>query len=301
MTAAEMKQIKEEYGLSYEDVARETGLPVSTVSKLLNGFTKAPRRKTVETLSAYFMHLGRTGNPNGGGLLNLLRESGMGQTGPSVLRETTFPYSTGATGAKKKKHLVTIEERDLLPEEVRTELIDGVLYDMSAPSITHQLVGKLVARQLDDCIEKSGRDCTALLAPVDIVLAEDPATVLQPDLIVTCRENIEKSRERWKRLQKHQGAPEFVMEVLSPSTKKKDIGIKYMKYLESDAKEYWVVDPDSRKVIVYNLSAIRDEENHADICCLYGPDQKMPVLVSGGKCQIDFPEIWKKIDAFLPV
>lgn len=301
MTAAEMKQIKEEYGLSYEDVSRETGLPVSTVSKLLNGFTRTPRRRTVERLSAYFMHLGRTGEHGSGMTMDLLRESGMEQTeSPCILRENSFPYDAGGAGTKRQKHLVTIEERDQLPEEVRTELIDGVLYDMSAPSLTHQMVCRLVFRQLDDCAEASEKDCVALFAPVDVVLAEDPATVLQPDLIVTCRENIERSRARWKKLQKHQGAPEFVMEVLSSSTRKKDIGIKYLKYLESDVKEYWIVDPDSRKVIVYNLSAIRDEENHGDICCLYGPEQKVPVLLSEGRCQIDFPEIWKKIDAFLP-
>ena len=161
------------------------------------------------------------------------------------------------------------------------------------------MVSMLVSREMDDCIERSGRDSMAILAPLDLVLAEEPATVLQPDMIVTCRENIERSRKRWKNLQKHQGAPEFVMEVISPSTKKRDSGIKYMKYLESGVKEYWLVDPGSRKVLVYDLDSIRDEENHADICYLYNKEQMVPVLISGGICKIDFPKIWKKIDSFL--
>lgn len=300
MTAEEMKKIKEEYGLSYEEISRETGLPVSTVSKLLNGFTKAPRRNTVEILLRYFTVLCQSEAQDGSGPMKRLRENSKTQADTSyILQDSSVPYYAGGTAAKRKKCTVTIEERDQLPEEQRTELIDGVLYDMSAPTMAHQMVSMLVSREMNDCIEKSGRDCMAILAPLDLVLADEPATVLQPDMIVTCRENIERSKERWKNLQKHQGAPEFVMEVISPSTKKRDIGIKYMKYLESGVKEYWLVDPGSRKVIVYNLDSIRDEENHADICYLYSRDQKVPVLLSGGTCEIDFPKIWEKIDSFL--
>lgn len=300
MTAVEMKRIKEEYGLSYEDISLETGIPVSTVSKLLNGFTKAPRRKTVETLSTYFLNLSKSGGLDSSAVLKHLTEDAMKQLdSPSVLREAPFSYGAGGTGAKRKPHLVTIEERDELPEEVRTELIDGVLVDMSAPSMVHQLVCNFVFRQLDACVEASGKNCAALFAPVDVVLSEDPATVFQPDMIVTCRENIEKSRERWPKLQKHQGAPELVMEVLSPSTKEYDIGVKYAKYLAGGVKEYWLVNPDNRKVIVYDFAAVRNKENHADVCYLYGPEQKVPVLLSGGKCEIDFPEIWKRVDSFL--
>lgn len=300
MTADEMKKIKEEYGLSYEDISRETGLPVSTVSKLLNGFTKAPRRKTVEILSGYFMSLCQSGLQDDAELINRIKESGIKQGDTSyLLHESLAPYYAGGPGTRRTKQRMTIEERDRLPEELRTELIDGVLYDMSAPTMVHQMISMLVSREMDDCIEKTGRDCMAILAPLDVVLAEEPATVLQPDMIVTCRENIERSRQRWKSLQKHQGAPEFVMEVISPSTKKRDSGIKYMKYLESGVKEYWIVDPVSRKVIVYDFDSIRDEENHADICYLYNKEQKVPVLISGGKCEVDFPKIWEKIDSFL--
>jgi Uma2 family endonuclease len=87
------------------------------------------------------------------------------------------------------------------------------------------------------------------------------------------------------------GAPDFIVEVLSPSTKKKDLTIKLNKYTEAGVKEYWLVDPDAKRVMVY-----RFEEDV--VLNIYGFDSKVPVGIFDGKCEINFAELYEQI-AFL--
>lgn len=131
------------------------------------------------------------------------------------------------------------------------------------------------------------------------MLGENPATVLIPDILVICREDVLRNRKEGRDKGKYYGGPRLVAEVLSPSTRRRDTGIKHAKYLEGGVKEYWIVDPGSRKVIVYDLQSCREENSQADLCYLYGPDQKVPVLISEGSCEVDFPEIWRTMDSFM--
>lgn len=274
MTIDQMKALKQEYGLSYEMISKRTGIPLSTVSKVLTGATKAPRRNTVKQLTEYFQTL----------LPEDVAEAVMMQ---SIQRD--------APG-----NIVTYAERDSFPEERRTELIDGVLYDMASPSVFHQELCFQIAQQLRECIRKEKRNCRALMAPADVVIQEtDPATVLQPDVFVICDK--EKVRGKQGRLgpgTRYYGGPELVIEVLSPSTRRKDAGLKLAKYIDAGVGEFWVVDPDSRKVIVYNLDAYRDTDKHAELLYLYGFDQRVPVRISEGRCEIDFASIVKDIEDF---
>lgn len=311
MTIEQMCALKQEYGLSYEVIARETGVPLSTVSKVLTGVTKSPRRSTVSALTEYFQKLQAeydsesvlSGNMSREDLIRALREEWTKEPQPECVHETGFPYDASGKDsqtAEQKPHMVTIEERDELPEENRTELIDGVLYDMSAPGIFHQELTLLLWESLKECIRKKGMNCRVLAAPTDVVLSERmPSTVVQPDVFVVC----DKTGFRGKHGiigsgSKYYGAPELVIEILSPSNRKKDAVLKVNKYLDAGVRELWLVDPDNRKVIVYDLDAYREPEGSAQLIYLYGFDQKVPVRISGGECGIDFPEITKEVDDY---
>ena len=87
------------------------------------------------------------------------------------------------------------------------------------------------------------------------------------------------------------GAPEFVMEVLSPSTREKDQLIKLNKYKKAGCREVWIVDPDKYRVTVYDFRS----DSWPDI---YTFDDRVPVAISEGKCEIDFTKIKKKLDKY---
>lgn len=84
------------------------------------------------------------------------------------------------------------------------------------------------------------------------------------------------------------GAPEFIVEILSESTRKKDSYLKLMKYQKAGVKEYWLVDPDKKKIIVYDL----DKE---EIPVIYGFEDKVPVRIFQGKCEVDFSLIYEDV------
>ena len=284
MTIEEMCKLKREYGLSYEQISGETGIPVSTVSKMLTGFTKTPRRDTVASLTAYFSGLRR-------------KEYTAEVPAVGYVTEASAVYSTDNTGSRLGG--MTIGQREALPDYRRTELIDGILYDMASPSLRHQMICNLVTRQLNHCIESAGRDCVAFDNDIDIVLSEDPATVLVPDILVLCRDDMKQNREIGKDPGKFYGAPALVMEVLSPATKRRDLGAKYAKYLQSGVREYWIIDPVHEKILVYDLDSMNNENNQAELYYLYTFDEKVPVLVSGGHCEVDFPAVKDKLNLFL--
>ena len=137
------------------------------------------------------------------------------------------------------------------PDDERWELIDGEAYAMSpAPTISHQTLVLDIARQIADTLE--GARYRALIAPVDVLLpvsdeAEDrTATVVQPDILVVC--DPAKITERNVR-----GAPDWIIEVLSPATARHDHLTKRDLYERAGVREYWLVHPVDRVVTVYVL------------------------------------------------
>ncbi|MBF0549682.1 MAG: Uma2 family endonuclease [Deltaproteobacteria bacterium] len=133
----------------------------------------------------------------------------------------------------------------------RWELIDGVLYNMSpAPNRRHQRISLDLATQLNSLL--SGRPCEVYAAPFDVRLPKGDeadtqvATVVQPDIVVIC--DPDKLDDRGVR-----GPPEFVVEILSPSTSDKDRTIKMALYENRGVKEYWIIDPEDNTITVHLL------------------------------------------------
>ncbi len=171
----------------------------------------------------------------------------------------------------------TIEDYYDLPEERRAELIDGIIYDMSSPSVMHQIItGKLFV-QFSNYIERNKGKCMLLHSPMDVQLDSDMYTMVQPDLMIVCDRNKNAGRCIM-------GAPDLIIEVLSPSTKKKDMGIKLYKYKDAGVREYWVVDPKEKRIIVY-------EFEKGEGAKVYTEMEKVPVGIYGGKLKIHFGDI----------
>ncbi len=149
------------------------------------------------------------------------------------------------------RHHYTYGDYLTWPDDVRYELIDGVAYLMApAPTLEHQDIAGEIYRQLANALE--GKPCRPYIAPVDVRLPKgneaDEAvdTVVQPDVIVVCDQG--KLDRRGVR-----GAPDFVVEVLSPSTAFHDHKRKREVYERAGVKEYWLVDPVERTIHIYRI------------------------------------------------
>lgn len=153
--------------------------------------------------------------------------------------------------ARKIEERFTYKDYLTWPGEERWELIDGVAYDMSpAPSRRHQeILGNLFVEFHNYLKDKS---CKVYLAPFDVRLPENDEqddeieTVVQPDIVVVCEGN--KLDDAGGR-----GAPDIVIEILSPYTSKKDLVTKYRLYERHKVKQYWIVNPETEGVTIYKL------------------------------------------------
>jgi Uma2 family endonuclease len=139
------------------------------------------------------------------------------------------------------------------PESERWELIEGQAWAMSpAPTTRHQELSRRLERALDDRLRDKA--CRMFHAPFDVLLPEgeepdgEVDTIVQPDIVVYCDPS--KLTEAGAR-----GAPDLVVEILSPSTSKKDLNEKFSLYERHGVREYWVVDPAGEWLCVYRLSA----------------------------------------------
>ncbi|GAA0607646.1 type II toxin-antitoxin system Phd/YefM family antitoxin [Virgibacillus siamensis] len=131
--------------------------------------------------------------------------------------------------------------------EKRFELIDGVIYNLASPSYKHQhAVGELFGTFYNWF---KGKTCTPLTSPFDITFMKEQTNicVVQPDIVVICdKYNLDE-------MDNYKGTPTLVVEVLSPSTRSKDMLTKLELYKQCGVKEYWIVDPINEHILVYSL------------------------------------------------
>lgn len=156
--------------------------------------------------------------------------------------------------------LYTVEDYWSLPEGKRAELIDGKLYDMAPPGFLHQKLVSELHHVLKSHIKANGGECEVIPAPFAVNLNADDEKWVEPDLSVIC----DKSK-----LTEHgcEGAPDFIVEVVSPSSRKMDYVKKVSLYSEAGVREYWIVDPLKKHTTVY-----RFEEDVAPIIFPFGED-----------------------------
>jgi Uma2 family endonuclease len=167
---------------------------------------------------------------------------------------------------------------------VRYELYDGQPVAMASPSDIHQEISGEIHYQLKDYLRD--KKCRVYSAPFDVRLfendgdrPEDVETVLQPDLLVVC------DKSKVDRRGVH-GAPDFVIEILSDSTRRTDRFTKFSLYQNAGVREYWIVDPDARTVAVHIL-----EDGQYGSPDFYRDDAAVPVSVLPG-CAIDLSRVF---------
>lgn len=139
----------------------------------------------------------------------------------------------------------TYDDYLLLPEERRYEIIDGELYMVPAPLTYHQKISRNLFNAIDDYVSAHQLGET-LFAPVDILFTK--MDIVQPDVLFISHKNMSILKD-----ENVQGAPDLLVEILSPSSIKRDRELKMKLYSRFSVKEYWIADPDESSVEVYVL------------------------------------------------
>lgn len=150
-----------------------------------------------------------------------------------------------------KSNTYTIDDIYALPEGQRAELIDGQIYDMAPPSPMHQELVMELSATLRDYIKKNGGPCKVYPAPFAVFLNEDDRNYVEPDISVICDSSKVDNRG-------YQGAPDFIIEIVSPSSQRMDYLTKLFKYRTAGVREYWIVNPLQRTVQVYSFEGTED-------------------------------------------
>ncbi len=170
----------------------------------------------------------------------------------------------------------------------RWELINGVAYDMSpAPSRKHQDLFGILFGEFYNYLKN--KDCTVYAAPFDVRLPEgfqsdsDIKTVVQPDISVFCDQDKLDNRGAI-------GAPDLIIEILSPSTAAKDLKEKFFLYESAGVKEYWIVDPSNETLTVYIL----DKDNKYQRGIVYAGEDKLKVGIFED-LEIEMEDVFKNI------
>ena len=131
-----------------------------------------------------------------------------------------------------------------LPEGQRAELIDGVVYDMAPPSFTHQKLINKLSQQFTNYIDSKNGSCEVMLAPFAVFLNQDEKTYVEPDISIIC----DKKKITEKGCN---GSPDFIIEIVSPSSRKMDYSTKMILYSNAGVREYWIVDPAKERTTIY--------------------------------------------------
>lgn len=155
--------------------------------------------------------------------------------------------------ALRKDELYTTDYIENLPEGERAELIEGYVYYMAPPGRNHQQILFYMARKIADYIDNNNGECEVNIAPFAVYLNNDNKTYVEPDISVVCDKN--KLDEKGCN-----GAPDWIIEIVSPSSRRMDYFIKLFKYRNSGVKEYWIVDPEKSRITVYNFEKETAEE-----------------------------------------
>lgn len=256
MTLEEMKKSKQEKGFSLAQLSECSGVPLGTLQKIFSGETEHPRYATRQALEKVLHGSKYEDDRNVKG----------------VAESTAY-----AANCPKKQGEYTLEDYYTLSDDRRAELIDGVIYDMSAPTFVHQHILGNIFYTVKSFIEGRKGTCVPMVAPVDVRLDCDEKTMVQPDLLILC----DKGRIcKWGIM----GAPDFCLEIISESTGRKDYIKKLQKYTDAGVKEYWIIDPFRKVLVTYCWK----DDYAPHVQPLQG---KAGLALYDGELQIDLEEI----------
>lgn len=167
-----------------------------------------------------------------------------------------------------QEKIYTIEDIYALPEGQRAELIDGQIYMMAPPNARHQDIIFSLSRKIADYIDENKGTCKIYLAPYAVFLNADDKNYVEPDISVICDKN--KLDDKGCH-----GAPDWIVEVVSPSTQRMDYSVKLFKYRTAGVREYWIVNPLKKVVQTYSFEG--EEDSNAFLF-----DEEIPVHIFDG-------------------
>ena len=204
---------------------------------------------------------------------------------PQIVEKPFVMYGTLALDESKR---YTYADYLTWLDDKRRELIDGFIHLMSAPLRRHARVSLKLVRVIDNFIEKKKGNCHVYYSPFDVRLPLHGSTddnkiynVVQPDICVVC--DMSKLDDKGCI-----GAPDLIVEVLSPSTLKYDWNYKYNLYESAGVREYWIVDPQTKIIYAFLLQP----DGQYDLGTVYECNQKAPVYILEG-LEIDLNELFE--------
>ena len=145
-----------------------------------------------------------------------------------------------------KEEMHTIDDIYALPDGERAELIDGKIYYMAPPNTQHQRLVHFFDREIGNYIQRNNGECEVFPAPFAVSLSENDKNYVEPDISVICDKN--KITDKGCI-----GAPDWIIEIVSPGSVQMDYFTKLFKYRTADVREYWIVDPAKEVVTVYRF------------------------------------------------
>lgn len=154
------------------------------------------------------------------------------------------------------KKTYTVADIEALPEGERAELIDGEMFMMASPMFTHQSLLIWISVKIGQYITEKKGSCEVIPAPFSVYIADDRHNYVEPDIIVVCDQ--EKLDEKGCH-----GAPDWIIEIVSPSSKYMDYVRKLTLYQNTGVREYWLVDPGRRCITVYGFERKEGPEQYS--------------------------------------
>ena len=293
MDIKELKIRKKNLKLTTAQLAYMAELPLGTVSKIITGETKNPSYITIEKLDkalqkeemrarldAYGRYLSEYIKQHPGEEIDT-REVEKKYKAEYKLTDDPIPYAVPIDGgpetfgnlAMVKDNLATVDMLHEYGEDRTIELMDGVIIKNEMPDMKHQIMVTKIGKIIDRFLEDNHGDCAVFDVGVNVRPdVDDEHTLVIPDITVVCDPDKIKEDAIW-------GPPDWVIEVTSPSTRKRDFDDKLHKYFHCGVREYWIIDMEREKVIVF----INGEPM---MTYIYSFDDEIPVAIYDDKLKI---------------
>ena len=277
MTLEEMKRLKAEKGYTLSQLSEYSQVPLGTLQKIFTGETAHPRyatRQAIERVLGGEQAAPNRYDPAKDGHIPMAYQFDHNalENLPDCVREAAYD-----AGGEKRQGEYTLEDYYAWPKEQRGELIDGTIYVMEAPGFVHQRIASEMLFAIKSILRKKGGDCIPLLSPIDVRLDCDDKTMVQPDLVILCNKDKIK---RWGIM----GAPDFILEILSQTSRRKDCTKKLQKYCDAGVKEYWILDPQKKMLLTYDFM-------HDNMPCFHPLTGTAGLALYDGELRIDLDEI----------
>lgn len=307
MRLDEIQWLKKRLKLSVREISARSGVPVGTARKIIDGTSKKPHYSNLNDIAEVllaeaaaqkvslveYMTLHPDLYPPREEVMKnevLVAESDEAARWYSSLNGghcTDGSLAVGFSVKKPGEYTVADLEKIEKYTEGLLELIDGVIYDIGTPNIVHQMISGRVSFEIAAFVKQKGGKCIPFTAPTGVRLggARDNRNYLIPDVMLVC----DRNRINTDAID---GAPDFVLEIISPSTKGKDETVKVKAYRDYGVREYWIINPYKKRLTVYFFE---DDTMPIHVTALEG---SYGLNIFDGELLIDLDAIAADIDEF---